>query len=159
MKSLGKIETSVTVLNTLINNGTKGNLLLANALKTLSNEEKIAVVSRLALTEQQKLGILATSGLTKEELKTALSTATMDAANKKATLSTSSLKAAMAGLNATLAANPLFAVGILVASVLAGTKIIEGLTTSFEEQEEIVNNLSSEIDGLQQKYDELFLQR
>lgn len=155
MKSLGKIETGVTALNTLINNGTKGNLLLANALKTLSNEEKIAVVSRLALTEQQKLGILATSGLTKEELKTALSTATMDAANKKATLSTSSLKAAMAGLNATLAANPLFAVGILVASVLAGTKIIEGLTTSFEEQEEIVNNLSSEIDGLQQKYDAL----
>lgn len=128
---------------------------LTEAVSDCDIEVVKLALSQMDLDDTFVKAILTAKGLEGAQLEEALSTATMDAANKKATLSTSSLKAAMAGLNATLAANPIFAVGILVASVLAGTKIIEGLTTSFEEQEEIVNNLSSEIDGLQQKYDTL----
>lgn len=128
---------------------------LTEAVSDCDIEVVKLALSQMDLDDTFVKAILTTKGLEGAQLEEALSTATMDATNKKATLSTSSLKAAMAGLNATLAANPIFAVGILLASVLAGTKIIEGLTTSFEEQEEIVNNLSSEIDGLQQKYDAL----
>lgn len=137
LKALGNLKGTISTIDDLLNQFGKINdtnykdavKFLTNGLKDCSVESVKLAIAQGNLSKVQAKAILTAKGLEGAELKTALSTTTMDAANKKATLSTSSLKAAMAGLNATLAANPLFAVGILIASVLAGTKIIEGLTT------------------------------
>lgn len=136
LTSLGKIENSVTALTTLIQNGQKGNLLLANSIKLLSTEEKIAVVSRLALTEQQKIGLLATAGLTKEELKNVVSTGALQVAQDGATGSTFSLTAALQGLKTAVLTNPLLMATAVVAGLFTVYKVVDLLTVSFEEQKE-----------------------
>lgn len=125
LKSLGNLNIAKDIIMTNADDFYK----ISDAVKGLNKEYTINALAYSTLSEQQKIKILLNNGLSASEAKLAVSTLATDAANKKATMSVSSLKEAMVGLNATLAANPLFAVGILIASVLAGTKIIEGLTT------------------------------
>lgn len=104
----------------------------------------------------------ALSGLVEEEFNDALATAQLKAANKglstsqvATTTTTTSLTAALQGLKTAVLTNPLLMATAVVAGLFAVYKVVDLLTVSFEEQKEIVNDLSNEVNELQSEYDKL----
>lgn len=119
LKELGNITTVADTINTLFKQDVTGNLKLAETLKGLSDEEKIAIVSRTNLSRVQKIGVLATSKVDKVMLQTAATTGVLSEAEEIATASTGGLTAVFKGLWATLKANPLLGVAGVIGMIVS----------------------------------------
>ena len=109
---------------------------MASAVKGLSTENALAVLSQTALNNEQIKAILVIKGLKGEELELAMATLAQDAANKTATGSTFSLTAALQGLKTAVLTNPLLMATAVAAGLFAVYKVVDLLTVSFEEQKE-----------------------
>ena len=83
------------------------------------------------------------------------STLTYKAAQYVLMISSNGLIATMKALTASMLASPLFGVVVAVASIYGIAKAVDALTVSLEEQKEITQTLSSDIQKLQSEYDKL----
>lgn len=118
LKSIGEISNAIIKFNNLVSSGSRGNLLFAESIKTLTTEQKIAVVAQSTLTEKEKIGVLATAGLTFEELKNVVATNALSASEEIATATTSNLGLAFQGLAAKIGISTT-ALGLLTAGIAA----------------------------------------
>ena len=87
LKSIGEVSIATSKFNNIIKEGTSSNLKFAEALKGLSTEQKISVVSQTTFNNSQKMGILCSAGLKKEELAQIATTNALSASQKAATIS------------------------------------------------------------------------
>ena len=151
LQNLGKLTNAINV----IKEAPYSFEIATTAISMLNKEQMATALSASMLTEAQKRLILTNAGLSIEEVNLAMATIAQDAANKGATLSTFSLTAALQGLKTSVLTNPLLMATADVAGLFAVYKVVDLLTVSFEEQKEIVNDLSNEVNDLQSEYDKL----
>lgn len=131
-------------------------LLLSNGL---SSSQMKLVLSTNSLTVAQKKALLMASGLSEEEAILQMQTWKMTTANTGLTASTVSLGAALKGLWATMIANPIVMLTILVSAAVmayqAYKQHVAEATEATQKAIETFESISSEVDDLEGKLSEL----
>lgn len=165
LTNLGNSTTLIKSIDSIISKASTASKTMAGSkqiidqltLATASHNIEVVklALSQTGLSKAQIEAILLSKGLTGAELDTAVSTAVLSSSQAKATISTTTLATATKGLTTALMSNPLFIAGAVLVGIYAAVKATEALTVSFEEQQEVVDALSTNISTLQEEYDTL----
>jgi len=156
LKNVSLASTALKDFNSVAQAGSISYSALADTLKSVDNQTKINIVSQSALTTEQKLTTLQTAGLSTAELNTVISTNALSASQVGATATAGGLSLALKGLWATMLANPILAVGMVLT---AGISIWSRYKQSVEETRQatqdaanVFNDSSSSIQEYTDKY-------
>ena len=143
LKSIGEVSIATSKFNNIIKEGTSSNLKFAEALKGLSTEQKISVVSQTTFNNSQKMGILCSAGLKKEELAQIATTNALSASQKAATISSAGFSTAIKGLGVSIKsfvlAHPILTAIAAVSSIISVINLVtESSEEYLEKQQEII---------------------
>lgn len=159
LKTAGTAATALKELNSAVSSGTSNYSSLATILKTVDTQTKINIVSQSALSKEQKIMALTTAGVSAEEIKAAVSTGTLTTAQTTAKVSTLGFSAALKGLWATMAANPLLLLGMAITAGFgawnAYKQSVEETRQATQEAAGVFGDTTKSVDEYAEKYKKL----